>query len=103
MSALRALCRGRNQDGRRACQTVLARHGPAGDLVGQGVGRILAALPGLTVQAAELPALGRVDPVQAYPLAMDFERIAVDHRGDAGHVGQGRGDEQAQGDGEGSH
>ncbi len=29
---------------------------------------------------------------------MDFERVAVDHRGDAGHVGQGRGGEQAYGD-----
>ncbi len=66
------------------------RHGPAGDLVGERVGRILPALPGLAVQAAELPALRRVNPVKAYPLAVDFERVAVDHRGRAGHVGQGR-------------
>ncbi len=39
------------------------------------------------VQAAELVTLRRVDPVKAYPLAVDFERIAVDHCGDAGHVG----------------
>ncbi len=82
---------------------VLARHGPAGDLLGQGIRCVFAALPWLAIQAAELPALRRVDPMEANTLAMDFERIAVDHRGDAGHVGQGRGDEQAQGDGEGSH
>ncbi len=66
---------------------VLARHEPAGDLIGKCVGRILAALPGLAVQAAELPALGRVDPVQADSLAVYFNGIAVDHRGDTGHVG----------------
>ncbi len=48
-----------------------------------------AALPRLAVQAAELPALGRVDLVQAYPLAVYLNGIAVDHRGRAGYVGQG--------------
>ncbi len=62
-----------------------------------------AALPGLAVQAAELPALGRVDPMQAYPLPVNFQRVAVDHRGGAGQVGQGWGGEQAEGDGEGAH
>ena len=47
--------------------------------------------------------LSGVDPVKADSLAVDFERVAVDHRGDAGHVGQGRGGEQAEGDGEGAH
>ncbi len=44
-----------------------------------------------------------IDPVKEYPLAVHLNGIAVDHRGDAGHVGQGRGGEQAQGDGEGAH
>ncbi len=34
------------------------------------MGRIFPALPGLAVQVAKLPALGRGDPVQAYPLAV---------------------------------
>ncbi len=38
----------------------------------------------------------RVDPLH-------LNGIAVDHRGDAGHVGQGRGGEQDQDDGEGAH
>ncbi len=41
--------------------------------------------------------------MKADSLAMDFERIAVEHRDDAGHVGQGWGGKQAQGDGEGAH
>ncbi len=41
--------------------------------------------------------------MQAYPLAVYFQGIAVDYRGRAGHVGQGWGGEQAQGDGEGAH
>ena len=69
---------------------VRARHGSTGDLVRERVGRILPALPGLAVQAAELPALRRVDPMKAYPLAMHLNGIAVDHRCNAGHVGQGR-------------
>ncbi len=73
---------------------VLARHGPAGGLVGKRVGRILAALPRLAVQAAKLPALRRIYAMQAYPLAVHLIGIAVDHRGDAGHVGQRRGGEQ---------
>ncbi len=52
-------------------------------------------MPGLAVYAAELLALRRVDPMQADTLAVDFERVTVDHRGDAGHVGKGRGGEQA--------
>ncbi len=36
-----------------------------------------------------------VDPVKAYPLAVHLNGIAVDHRGDAGHVCKGRGGEQA--------
>ncbi len=47
---------------------VLARHGPAGDLVGKRVGRVFTALPRLAVQAAELPVLRRADPA-AKPLA----------------------------------
>ncbi len=82
---------------------VLARHGPAGDLVGERVRRILTALPGVAVQAAELPALRRVDSMEADMLTVDFERVAVDHRGDAGHVGQGRGGEQGQGEGQDAH
>ena len=41
--------------------------------------------------------------MQTHPLAMHLNGIAVDHRGDAGHVGQGGSGEQAQGDGEGAH
>ena len=33
--------------------------------------------------------------VQAYPLAVDFERVAVDDPCGAGHIGQGRSGEQA--------
>ncbi len=51
---------------------VFAHHGPAGDLVGKGIRRILPALPRLAVQAAVLPALRRVDPVKADTLALDF-------------------------------
>ncbi len=76
---------------------VLARHGPAGDLVGQDEGCILATLPGLAVPAAQLPAFRRVDPVKAYPLAVHLNGIAVDHQGRAGYVGQHRDGEQAQG------
>ena len=36
------------------------------------------------------------------PRAMRLNGTAVDHRGDAGHVGQGRGGEQAEDDGEGA-
>ena len=38
-------------------------------------------------------ALRRVDSVKAYALAVHLNGIAIDHRGDAGHVGQGRGGE----------
>ena len=55
------------------------------------------------VQAAELATLRRVDPVQAYPLVVHLNGIAVDHGSGAGHVGQGWGGEQAEGDGEGAH
>ena len=57
------------------------------------------ALPGLAVRAAELPALRCVYAMQAYPLVVRLNCIAVDHRGDAGHIGQGWGGEQGQGDG----
>ncbi len=33
------------------------------------------------VQAAELATLQRIDPVKAYPLALNFERVAVEHLG----------------------
>ncbi len=59
-------------------------------------------MPRLAVQAAELPALGRIDPVKAYPLALDFQRVAVDDGGGAGHVGKGRCREQCQGE-QGAH
>ena len=77
--------------------TVRAAAGRRADLVGQGIGRLIADLPRLAVQAAKLPALRRVDPVKAYPLAVYFPGIAVDHRGNSGYVGQGRSGEQAQG------
>ncbi len=41
---------------------------------------------------------GRIDRV-----AVHLNGIAVDHRGRTGHVGQGWGGEQAEGDGEGAH
>lgn len=41
-----------------------------------------------------MSAFRRVDPVQGYPLALDFEGVAVDHPGGAGHDGKGwRGEE----------
>ncbi len=51
----------------------------------------------VAVQAAELAAFRCVDPVKADVLAVHLNGIAVDHVGDAGHIGQGRGGEQAQG------
>ena len=45
----------------------------------------------------------RVDPVQAYPLAVHLNGIAVDHRGDPDHIGKGRTCEQAQGEDQGAH
>ncbi|MCH9054049.1 MAG: hypothetical protein IIA72_23870 [Proteobacteria bacterium] len=39
----------------------------------------------------------------ANSLAVHLNGITVDHRGDAAHVGQGRGGEQAKGDGESAH
>ncbi len=41
--------------------------------------------------------------MQAYPLAVYLNSVAVDYRGRAGHVCQGRGGEQTQGDDEGVH
>ncbi len=41
-------------------------------------------------------ALRRVDPVKAYPLALDFERVTVDHPGGASYVGQGGRGDQAE-------
>ena len=41
--------------------------------------------------------------MQADTLTRHLQRVAVDHRGDAGHVGKGWGGEQAQGDGERSY
>jgi hypothetical protein len=38
---------------------------------------------------ASLPLLRCVYPVQAYPLAPDFERVTVDHPDRAGHVNKG--------------
>ena len=78
-------------------------------MVGEGVARVkgVAALigqpSGQPPNSSREKGLRRVDPVKAYPLAVNFESVAVDHRGDAGHVGQGRGGEQTQGDGEGAH
>ncbi len=45
----------------------------------------------------------RVDPVQAYPLAVHLNGIAIDHRGDAGHVGLSWGGEQAENSNQGTH
>ncbi len=56
MQALEVLAQiaqhGESESARVSAAQILARHGPAGDLVGQGVRRVLPALPGLAVQAA---------------------------------------------------
>ncbi len=78
-------------------------------MVGEGVARVkgVAALigqpSGQPPNSSREKGLQRVDPVKAYPLAVHFNGIAVDHGGGPGHVGKGRGGEQAQGDGDGAH
>ncbi len=49
-----------------------------------------------------MPALGRVDTVQPDSPSVDFERVAVDHRRLAGHVGKRDGGQQGDQDGEGA-
>ncbi len=41
--------------------------------------------------------------MQAHPLAVHLNGVVVDHRGGAGHVGKGRGGEQADGEDQGAH
>ena len=78
-------------------------------MVGEGVARVkgVAALigqpSGQPPNSSREKGLGCVYPVQPDSLAVHLNGIAVDRRGDAGHVGQGRGGEQAQGEGEGAH
>ena len=70
-------------------------------MVGEGMARVkgVAALigqpSGQPPNSFREKALRRVDPVKADSLAVHLNGIAVDHRGDAGHVGQGRGGKQA--------
>jgi hypothetical protein len=61
---------------------------PANELLQRERG-LLAAAPVLSsgVEAA-LPALRRVDAVQANALAVDLDRVAVENRGDAGGIGE---------------
>ncbi len=48
-----------------------------------------------TLALASLPALRRIDAVQADALPRHLDRVAVDHAGRAGDVGQGeRGEER---------
>lgn len=62
---------------------------------------LLSTAPALVSPSIELSALGCVDPVKADALAVDLDSIAVDHRGPAHDVGQGRcGHQQEQGAGE---
>ncbi len=56
---------------------------------GMSIGCVPAALPRLTVQAACLTALRRVDPMKADSLAVDIEGVAVDHPRWAGDIGEG--------------
>ncbi len=69
----------RNTPAVGASVKLVACDGLATDLLGQSVGCILAAAPALAVQATGLVSLRRVDTMQAYPLAFDFEGIAVDY------------------------
>ncbi len=50
---------------------------------------ILPAPPAFSIPAAKLVALRRVYAVQAYPLASNLYRVAIDHAGLAGDVGPG--------------
>ncbi len=61
----------------------------AADEVGECERCVLAAAPGLAVRLAKLFGLGRVDAVQAYPLARYVDGIAVDDAGLAGDLGKG--------------
>ena len=74
-----------------------ACHMLAVDELPQGPGRLGAAKPCDRILAACLPALRRVDAVQTYPLACHLYRVAVDHLGRTGDVGQGEGRQQRQG------
>ena len=78
-------------------------------MVGEGVARVKGVAVLIRQPSGQPPnsfrekALRRVDPVKADSLAVHLNGIAVDHRGSAGHVGQGWRGEQAQGDSEGAH
>ena len=52
---------------------------------------------------ASLSALRRVDAVQADALAVDLDRVAIDHAGRAGDVSQGDGREECEEEGEAEH
>ena len=71
------------------CLVPRSGRGLPADELGQGVGRALSTGPGYAVRDARLPALGRVDAVQSYPLTSDVDGIAVYHAGRAGDVGEG--------------
>ena len=55
----------------------------------QGTGGILPAPPRLPISTAKLTTLRRVNAMKAYPLAGNFQGVAVDHAGLAVDVGQG--------------
>ncbi|MEK0081944.1 hypothetical protein U1T56_02180 [Geminicoccaceae bacterium SYSU G07066] len=61
-----------------------AFHGPRPDQVGEGEGRLPAARPGLAVQLAGLSRLRRIDRLQPDAVAVDLQRVAVDHRSATG-------------------
>ena len=74
-----------------ACVAVMAGRLAANltprDLHSQGSGGIESTpISGAVGPLALLPGLGRVDSFQAYPLARDVERIAVNYLGAAGQV-----------------
>ena len=66
---------------------LFARHRLLPDVIGQGERRLLAAAVRLSVRLAGLPRLRRVDAEQPDTLAVDLDRVAVDHRSAAGEVG----------------
>jgi hypothetical protein len=75
---------------------LVTRDGAPADQILQRQGSPLAAAP---VRAGcietGLPVFRRIDSIKAYPLAVDLDRVAVDHRGDSDRVGRrGRHEQQ---------
>ncbi len=78
-----------------------AAHRTATDKFPQRAGGVLPAPPAFSIPAAKLLALRGVNAVKPDTLAVDFQRVAVDHAGLTGDVGPGERGEQEQRQGEG--